>query len=64
MEEILEAYVTNLGKYNEGELIGEWVKFPVSKEEYQNVLERMRIFLMSTGCPGKQILRFRSRQRN
>ena len=43
MEEILEAYVTNLGKYNEGELIGEWVKFPVSKEEYQDVLERIGI---------------------
>lgn len=43
MKEILEAYVTNLGKYNEGELIGEWVKFPVSKEEYQNVLERIGI---------------------
>ena len=22
-----EAYVTNLGKYNEGALVGEWVKF-------------------------------------
>lgn len=23
----LAAYVTNLGKYNEGYLVGEWVKF-------------------------------------
>lgn len=23
-----EAFVTNLGKYNEGELVGEWVQFP------------------------------------
>ena len=23
-----EAFITNLGKYNEGELIGEWLKFP------------------------------------
>ena len=22
------AFITNLGKYNEGELVGEWVKFP------------------------------------
>ena len=26
----IEAYVTNLGKYNEGELVGEWVKFPIT----------------------------------
>ena len=26
----LAAYVTNLGKYNEGYLVGEWVKFPVT----------------------------------
>lgn len=23
-----EAFITNLGKYNEGVLVGEWVKFP------------------------------------
>ena len=22
------AFITNLGKYNEGALVGEWVKFP------------------------------------
>ena len=27
-----EAFVTNLGKYNEGCLVGEWVKFPVTNE--------------------------------
>ena len=25
---LFEAYVTNLGKYNEGELVGEYLKFP------------------------------------
>ena len=30
-----EVFVTNLGKYNEGFLIGEWVKFPVTDEEMQ-----------------------------
>ena len=29
----LKAYVTNLGKYNEGELVGEWISFPVSADE-------------------------------
>lgn len=38
-----EAYITNLGKYNEGELIGEWVKFPTSQEELQKVFERIGI---------------------
>ena len=27
-----EAFVTNLGKYNEGMLVGEWVKFPTTEE--------------------------------
>ena len=28
-----EAFITNLGKYNEGVLVGEWVKFPTTAEE-------------------------------
>lgn len=38
-----EAYITNLGKYNEGELAGEWVKFPTTYEEMQKVFERIGI---------------------
>lgn len=38
-----EAYITNLGKYNEGELVGEWVEFPVSDEEIEEVFERIGI---------------------
>lgn len=38
-----EAFVTNLGKYNEGELVGEWVKFPISNEEMQEVFKRIGI---------------------
>ena len=38
-----EAFVTNLGKYNEGELVGEWVKFPTTEEEMQKVFERIGI---------------------
>ena len=40
-----EAYVTNLGKYNEGVLAGEWVKFPTTSEELQKVFERIGIGL-------------------
>jgi len=38
-----EAFVTNLGKYNEGMLVGEWVKFPTTEEEMQKVFERIGI---------------------
>lgn len=37
------AFVTNLGKYNEGELVGEWVKFPTTAEEMKKVFERIGI---------------------
>ena len=33
----LAAYVTNLGKYNEGYLVGEWVKFPVTCLLYTSI---------------------------
>ena len=39
----LQAFVTNLGKYNEGELVGEWVSFPVTPEEMSAVLDRIGI---------------------
>lgn len=38
-----EAFITNLGKYNEGELVGRWVKFPVSDEELQKVFKEIGI---------------------
>ena len=37
------AFITNLGKYNEGELVGEWVKFPTTAEELKEVFERIGI---------------------
>ena len=39
----IEGFITNLGKYNEGELIGEWIEFPVSEEELNEALK-------SIGC--------------
>ena len=35
--------MTNLGKYNEGELVGEWVHFPTTEEEMKKVFERIGI---------------------
>ena len=40
---MLEAYVTNLGKYNEGYLVGEYLSFPTSTEEVQALLKRIGI---------------------
>ena len=37
------AFITNLGKYNEGTLVGEWVKFPTTAEELKKVFERIGI---------------------
>ena len=37
------AFITNLGKYNEGSLVGEWVKFPTTAEELKKVFERIGI---------------------
>ena len=43
MEDDFQAFVTNLGKYNEGKLVGKWVKFPTTEEEIQKVFERIGI---------------------
>ena len=37
------AFITNLGKYNEGELVGEWVKLPTTAEELKEVFKRIGI---------------------
>ena len=37
------AFITNLGKYNEGELVGEWVKFSTTAEEMKEVFKRIGI---------------------
>lgn len=43
MAVLFEAYVSNLGKYNEGELVGETLKFPTTTEEVQSLLKRIGI---------------------
>ena len=35
------AFVTNLGKYNEGHLAGEWVKFPATRERMDEVMAKI-----------------------
>ena len=37
------AFITNLGKYNEGRLVGEWVEFPTTREAIQEVFRRIGV---------------------
>lgn len=39
----MKIFLTNLGKYNEGELVGEWVELPVSQGELQEVFDHIGI---------------------
>lgn len=57
-----KAFITNLGKYNEGFLVGEWVEFPVTNEEMQEVFRRIGIgrryeewFITDYDCPDAAI---------
>jgi len=40
---VIEAYITNLGKYVEGKLCGEWLSLPATKEEVQALLSRIGV---------------------
>jgi len=40
---MLKGFITNLGKYNEGYLVGEWVEFPIDEDELEEVFERIGI---------------------
>lgn len=37
----IKGFITNLGKYNEGELIGEWITFPIDEDELNEVFKRI-----------------------
>lgn len=40
---MFKAWIGNLGKYNEGELVGEWLEFPCDEEEFEACLKRIGI---------------------
>ena len=40
-KKLLSVFITNLGKYNEGYLIGEWVDLPTTEEELEEVFKRI-----------------------
>ena len=40
---VFESYITNLGKYAEGQLVGETLKFPATTEEVQSLLKNIGV---------------------
>ncbi|GAA5107613.1 hypothetical protein GCM10023211_08930 [Orbus sasakiae] len=40
---MISVFITNLGKYNEGELVGEWLALPTTPENVTQCLERIGI---------------------
>lgn len=40
---VISIFLTNLGKYNEGDLVGEWVALPTTKENLSQVMKRIGI---------------------
>ena len=42
-EKLISAYVTNLGKYTEGELVGKWLDFPTTQTKINTVLKEIGI---------------------
>ena len=38
---MINVYITNLAKYNEGELVGQWVTLPLPPEELDEVIEEI-----------------------
>lgn len=39
----IKGFIANLEKHLEGELIGEWITFPISEEELNEVLKRIGV---------------------
>ena len=40
---MFKIYIMNLGKYNEGSLVGEWLELPASEEEIKETLDNISI---------------------
>lgn len=36
---MIRIFLTNLAKYNEGELVGEWIELPIEEEELQEAIK-------------------------
>jgi len=45
----MKAYLINLGKYNEGESIGNWLTLPYEEEELESILIQIKVATMTDG---------------
>ena len=54
----MQVYIANLGKYNEGELVGDWFSFPLDEEVIAE-----RIGLMQSTKNTQSMIRTTSRWR-
>lgn len=39
----VKVWVGNLGKYNEGNLVGKWIELPINEDDFEKVLESIGI---------------------
>lgn len=39
----MRIYIANLGKYNEGKLVGEWIDLPAEEEEFEELYVRIKV---------------------
>lgn len=46
---MLNVYVANLGKYNEGELVGSWLELPVTEEQMQETMVKIGVATIKDG---------------
>lgn len=42
-DDTFKAYITNLGKYNEGDLVGKWVEFPIDEDDFNDILKSIGV---------------------
>ena len=47
----VKIYITNLGKYVEGYLIGKWVQLPIDEDDLEKVLEEPGVQIRIFGKP-------------
>ena len=39
----MKGFITNLGKYNEGYLVGKWIDFPIDDDDFERELESIGV---------------------
>ena len=56
-----KLYIANLGKYNEGELVGDWINLPFTDDEWTQLMDKIHIchddkkYYNACGCPYEEI---------